>query len=134
MLQNAVVIDGTEFREVHSGFQSVALHGQENGVLHADAWPVFKASALEASGAKLTLKRRLLNSALEKRQNIVYPDTCNNPKRLTTLIEEVKKAGYRMHAVCLWAPLSVTRSRGEERSVREVCRPACRPCSRARGG
>ena len=33
------------------------------------------------------------------------------------MLDEVKAAGYEMHAVCLWAPLSVTRSRGEERSV-----------------
>ena len=36
---------------------------------------------------------------------------------LQAMLDEVKAAGYEMHAVCLWAPLSVTRSRGEERSV-----------------
>ena len=39
--------------------------------------------------------------------------------RLYELLDEVRTAGYSMHCVCLWAPLSVTRSRGEERSVRE---------------
>ena len=37
VLQNAVVIDGTEFREVHAGYQAVSRHGLDNGVLHAGA-------------------------------------------------------------------------------------------------
>jgi hypothetical protein len=41
--QNAVLIDGAEFREVHSGWQAVAVHGMVNGILHSDAWPMFKA-------------------------------------------------------------------------------------------
>ena len=120
VLENAVLIDGTQFRFAHAGFQAVALHGQENRVLHADAWPTFKASALEVKDKKkLTLKRRLLREALRDRQHLVIPDCGNNPRRLQELIEEVQAAGYEMHAVCLWAPLSVTRSRGEERSVTE---------------
>lgn len=120
VLQNAVVIDGTDVRETHSGYHAVALHGQQNGVLHADAWPIFKASALEGTDpAQPTLKRRLLEAAIAARQHIVYPDVCGNAKRLQALIRDVQDAGYRMHAVCLWAPLSTTRIRGEERSVRE---------------
>ena len=40
------------------------------------------------------------------------------------MIEEVKDAGYAMHALCLWAPVALTRARGEERAVREgvVCK------------
>ena len=41
-VQNAVMIDGGEFRLHHAGFQAVTLHGQEHGLLHADAWPTFK--------------------------------------------------------------------------------------------
>jgi hypothetical protein len=118
-LQNAVVVDGTELREAHMGFQAVAVHGQEHGVLHADAWPSFKKYLDEAASNKVTLKRRLMHEALKARQNLVIPDCANNPKRLQELIEEVRSAGYQMHAVCLWAPLSMTRARGEERSVRE---------------
>ena len=118
-LTNAVVIDGTEFREVHAGFNAVAIHGQENNLLHADAWPIFKSKALEAKQGKVTLKKRMLREALDDRQNLIIPDCANNPNRLKALIDEVRAAGYAMHAVCLWAPLSVTRSRGEERSVRE---------------
>lgn len=116
---NAVLIDGTDFREVHAGFNAVAVHGQENGLLHADAWPIFKTKALEAKDGKPTLKRRMVNESIRDRQNLIMPDCANNPNRLKALIEEVKAAGYAMHAVCLWAPLSVTRARGEERSVRE---------------
>ena len=74
VLQNAVVVDGTEFREVHAGFQAVAKHGQEHSLLHADAWPLFKKTALEASDGKLTLKRHILREALEKRKPVIIPD------------------------------------------------------------
>ena len=58
VMQNAVVIDGTEFREVHAGFQAVTIHGQENGLLHGDAWTIFKSNALEAGAGKVTLMTR----------------------------------------------------------------------------
>lgn len=119
VMQNAVVIDGTEFREVHAGFQAVTIHGQENGLLHGDAWTIFKSNALEAGAGKVTLKMQLMRKALQQRQNLIIPDCCNNPTRLQKLVDEVRAEGYAMHAVCLWAPLSVTQIRGEERSVRE---------------
>jgi hypothetical protein len=118
-LENAVQIDGSEFRLVHAGFQAVAAHGQSQCVLHADAWPKFKSTALEDSSDRPTLKKRLLKETLADRQNVVIPDCANNPKKLQAYIELVRSAGYEMHAVCLWAPLSVTRGRGEGRSVRE---------------
>ena len=119
VIQNAVIIDGTEFREVHAGFQAVRKHGQENGVLHSDAWTTFRKTCLVAKDGKVTLKRRILMEAIEGRRHLIVPDCCNNLPRLEELIQEVRAAGYQMHAVCLWAPLSVTRLRGEERSVRE---------------
>lgn len=118
-LQHAVIVDGTEFREVHAGFQAVRMHGQEHSVLHADAWSIFKKVTLEVQDGKVTLKRRILREALASRRHLIIPDCCNNMKRLDELLAEVRAAGYQMHAVCLWAPLSVTRTRGEERSVRE---------------
>ena len=44
---------------------------QEHSLLHADAWPLFKKTALEASDGKLTLKRHILREALEKRVRTV---------------------------------------------------------------
>jgi hypothetical protein len=35
------------------------------------------------------------------------------------LVNQIREAGYSMHAICLWAPLCVTRERGEPRSMRE---------------
>jgi hypothetical protein len=126
--QNAVVIDGGEFRDLHSGWNAVAMHGQEHGLLHADAWPTFKdagrVATAEAGGAKANgwsgqLKRRILKEALRDRQHVLIPDCANHPDRLHTMLEEVRQAGYGMHAICLYAPLSVTRRRGEDRAVRE---------------
>ena len=39
---NGVVIDGALFREVHAGWKAVAVDGMEKGLLHADAWKLFK--------------------------------------------------------------------------------------------
>ena len=132
--QKAVIIDGACFRTHHAGWQAVALHGLEHGCLHADAWPIFKdagrkkhheASKAEgkaeaaANGWSGQLKRQLLHEALRDRQHVMIPDCANHPDRLQAMIEEVKAAGYAMHALCLWAPLGVTRRRGEQRAVRE---------------
>ena len=132
--QNAVIIDGAEFRTCHAGFQSVATHGHEHGLLHADAWKTFKDAGRRASrvggsgetaeahgcnGWSGTLKRRLLKEALRDRQNVVIPDCANHPSRLKVMLDDVKSAGYGMHALILWAPLSETRLRGEERSLQE---------------
>jgi hypothetical protein len=35
------------------------------------------------------------------------------------MVNQVREAGYKMHAICLWAPLVVTRARGEPRSMRD---------------
>jgi hypothetical protein len=126
--QNCVIIDGAEFREYHAGWQAVALHGQEHGVLHSDAWKTFKEAGRRVSKAENggdgngwsgQLKRKLLKEALRDRQHVLIPDCANHPDRLQKMIEEVRQAGYGMHALCLWAPVSVTRTRGEERAVRE---------------
>ena len=42
--ENAVVVDGAEFRDAHGGFQAVSIHGKQHKVLHADAWELFKGS------------------------------------------------------------------------------------------
>ena len=127
--QNAVVIDGAEFREQHAGFQAVTMHGHEHGLLHADAWSIFKDAGKNSqkhkdnSGAghgwSGALKQRIFADALRDRQNLLIPDCANHVPRLSKMIEEVRRAGYGLHAVCLWAPLSMTRQRGEERAVRE---------------
>ena len=127
-VQNGVLIDGAEFREVHAGWQAVTAHGHEHGLLHADAWPMFKEAGRrlsrateekESNGFTGQMKRQLLREALRDRQHVVIPDCANHPDRLQHMIEEVRSCGYAMHALCLWAPLSATRVRGEERAVRE---------------
>ena len=119
--QNAVVVDGAEFREVHAGWQTVLVHGMVTGCLHADAWPAFKAVGKEESGDGISgqLKSRIVSEAIRDRKHLVIPESCNQPKRLQSMIDEMIAAGYEMHAACLWAPLSVTAARGEPRSVHE---------------
>ena len=119
---NAVLIDGAEFREVHAGWQAVAEHGQQQRLLHADAWTLFRNVGTDGgggSGISSRLKKRLLNEALRDRQHLIIPDCCNQPTRLSATVEQIVQAGYELHAICLWAPLAVTRSRGEPRSMRE---------------
>lgn len=57
--------------------------------------------------------------AIKDRQNLIVPSTANDLKRLEADMEQLVAAGYQMHAVCMWAPVSETRARGEPRSVRE---------------
>ena len=115
---NAVVVDGAEFREVHAGWQAVAAHGQQHKVLHSDAWSLFRAVG-GGSGISSKLKKRILGEAIRDRQHMIIPDCANNPTKLQANIEQVIAAGYELHAICLWAPLAITRARGEPRSMRE---------------
>eukprot|EP00965_Chrysotila_dentata_P202572 6181195-Pleurochrysis_carterae.AAC.2 len=120
-LQNAVLVDGAEFREVHAGFQAVALHGMQNNVLHAEAWDILKGTGKVGDGFGICgqLKRQIMDEAMRDRQHLIIPDCANRMDRLLEMIDAVAEAGYEMHAICLWAPLNETRKRGEPRSVRE---------------
>lgn len=78
---NAVIIDGAEFREIHSGWSAVAVHGMENGVLHADAWSAFRTVGSEdgKGGISTRLKKRILDDAMRRKQNLIIPDCANHP-------------------------------------------------------
>ena len=118
---NAVVVDGAEFREVHAGWKAVAVHGLENGLLHADAWKLFKAVGTESGGKGISgqLKQELLQAAMRDRNNLIIPDCANDLPKLQKTMRQLIDAGYEQHAVCLWAPLSETEKRGQPRSVTE---------------
>ena len=119
---NAVIVDGAEFREVHAGYQAVAVHGMENKVLHADAWSIFRsvgAAKGSKEGISSKLKQRVLAEAIADRQHLIIPDCANNPTRLQEMVDKIAAQGYRLHAICLWAPLSVTKARGIPRSIRD---------------
>ena len=104
--QNAVAIDGAEFREVHEGFHAVTLHGHEHGVLHADAWKLFKnagssrasretvnresTDAPKPSSFTATLKQRILRETLRDRQHLVVPDCANHPKKLQARLDATR--------------------------------------------
>jgi len=119
----AVVVDGADFREVHAGWQAVTAHGIRNHVLHADAWKLFKDFGKGKGGSKEgisgQLKQSILSEAIADRQNLVIPDCATSPLRVHAQLEDLAKAGYELHGVCMWAPLSETRARGEPRSVSE---------------
>ena len=113
-VENAVLVDGAEFRDVHGGYQAVAIHGKTHKLLHADAWPLFKGSKVPAR-----LKQRLFREAVADRQHLLIPDCANDVPKVDEMLEALLEAGYELHAMCMWAPLSITRSRGEPRSLRE---------------
>lgn len=113
-----MVVDGAEFREVHAGWQAVAAHGQQHKVLHSDAWSIFR-SVGGGSGISSKLKKRILGEAIRDRQHLIIPDCVNSPSKLQSNLDQIIAAGYELHAICLWAPLAITRARGEPRSMHE---------------
>jgi len=128
--QSAVVVDGEVFRDGHSGWNEVCLHGMKRQTLHQDAWTIFKNVKVGESGKSPTggkpgtsitqaLKTKIFTGAIRDRQNIIVSSCANQPEKLQKDMDMLVQAGYEMHAVCLWAPLSETRTRGEPRSVRE---------------
>jgi len=111
---NAVTVDGSDFRMVHKGFQMVAQHGIRNNLLHADAWKMLK-----GSGCMDRLKEEIVENAICQRQHLKIPETAVNVKRVNKMLEQQVAAGYELHAVCLWAPKSETEARGRPRGVKE---------------
>jgi len=109
---NAVCIDGDIFRSVHRGFQMVVQHGLRNGLVHAEAWPMFK-----KAGIMDQMKVSLVDKAIANRQHIIIPEAGLSRKRVLSVIDKLSAAGYAMHAMCLWAPKSETLRRGRTRSV-----------------
>ena len=99
-----MLVDGAEFRDVHGGYQAVALHGAAHKVLHADAWPLFKGSKVPAR-----LKQRLFREAVADRQHLLIPDCANDLPKVDEMLEALAAAGYELHlvpAVSLARPLS----------------------------
>ena len=87
---------------------------------HASGSPIsLPGHSRQRVGMSTALKNRILEGAIGDRQNLIVPSCANQPERLETEMAMLERAGYEMHAVCLWAPLSETRARGEPRSVRE---------------
>ena len=112
--ENAVEIDGAHFRDEHAGWLAVTQHGYAGGILHEDAWSLFKKHSKSTQ-----LKARILKEAIDARQHLIIPDTMNAPDKVDKLLQLLLDAGYALHAMCLWAPLKATRQRGEPRSIRE---------------
>jgi len=120
-LENAVLVDGSIFREVHAGFCAVTRHGIKNSVVHADAWKTLKNQGKEkdGQGATTRLKKYIIDTAVASRQHLIIPETADDVGKIESFMDRLVKAGYVMHALCLWAPMEDTRRRGEPRSVRE---------------
>lgn len=110
-LGTCVTIDGDIFRSVHKGFQMVTLHGSRNGLVHKDAWIILK-----KSGQMDKIKDALLDRAVQCRQHLQIPEAATSTKRIKGMLQRLERAGYEMHAICLWAPKSVTEARGRPRS------------------
>ena len=71
--ENAVEIDGAHFRAEHAGWQEVLHHGLSSGVLHEEAWGLFKQLKISSK-----LKKRLISEAIGARQHLIIPDTAND--------------------------------------------------------
>lgn len=111
---NAVTVDGSEFRAVHKGFQMVAQHGLRNQLLHEDGWKLLK-----GSGHMSALKEEIVQLAVQNRQHLKIPETLANEERVHSILQQLVEAGYELHAVCLWAPKSETEARGRPRGVKQ---------------
>jgi len=112
--ENAVTVDGAEFRAEHKGFQRVTEHGLLNHFLHADAW-----KKLKGTGCIDCLKEEIVQMAIDNRQHLKIPETALNTKRVNCMMEQLIAAGYEVHAACLWAPKRQTEVRGLHRSLEE---------------
>ena len=112
--ENAVLIDGSEFRDVHGGWREVTVHGTQHSVLHADAWDIFKKTKLSTR-----LKQRVFLESIRDRQHLVIPDCATELAKVEEMLAALVDAGYELHALCMYAPLSATRDRGLPRSRSE---------------
>jgi hypothetical protein len=102
--ENAVEVDGAHFRAEHGGWQAVTQQGSSSGVLHQDAWEIFK-----KLGYSSRLKAKVIEDAISAQQHLIIPDTLNDPKKVDKLIEQLLQAKYALHAVCLCAHPPPTR-------------------------
>ena len=111
VLENAVLIDGTQFCFAHAGFQAVALHGQENRVLRVVAHVQGIGTGGEGQN-EAHLKRRLLRGHCAITA-FGCPRLCEQPTPAARVIEEVQAQATRSRGLPVGAS-RVTRGRGEE--------------------
>jgi hypothetical protein len=93
---HTVLVDGSELRDVHGGFQAVSLHGKKHCILHADAWSKFKTTKASAR-----LKQRIFSESVAARQHLVIPDCGNDVAKVEEMIDACTAAGYQLHAMAM---------------------------------
>ncbi|KAJ9471008.1 hypothetical protein DIPPA_35446 [Diplonema papillatum] len=112
----AVTVDGSIFRDSHAGWQAVKADGLRRSppVLHKEAWDLFK-----HTNASEGMKKEIIDAAVENRQHLVIPDVAVKASRVQAVMDRLRAAGYRQHVVAIFAPVEVTRCRGEPRAMTE---------------
>jgi len=110
---NVVCVDGNDVRDAHEGFQKVAQHGLQHNLIHTDAWEILKATKTVEN-----LKKDIFALGVKNRQNLIIPECALKPERVYKMLEQMEKADYEMHAICLWAPLEAAQQRGRVRSLK----------------
>eukprot|EP00746_Dinoflagellata_sp_MGD_P021520 gnl/MRDRNA2_/MRDRNA2_150266_c0_seq1.p1 gnl/MRDRNA2_/MRDRNA2_150266_c0~~gnl/MRDRNA2_/MRDRNA2_150266_c0_seq1.p1 ORF type:complete len:411 (+),score=82.09 gnl/MRDRNA2_/MRDRNA2_150266_c0_seq1:65-1297(+) len=115
--ENAVLVDGAVLRECHNGWKAVVDNGFQRNprpLIHRDAWDKLKNSkVIEIK------KKEILEEAMRQRQHICIPEAVASAKKIFDNIKMLDDAGYEQHLVCLWAPRTVLRRRGEARQAQE---------------
>lgn len=106
---NAVLLDGSSFRNWHSGYQAVIQEGRRLHCVWRAAYPAMRSRLRHE-------KSRLLRRATRDRLNVLIPHTCDYLSECAPLLYFLHRRGYTNHVVMVLGDREIIRKRGLRRA------------------
>ena len=106
---NAVLLDGSSFRNWHSGYQAVIQEGRRLHCVWRAAYPAMRSRLRHE-------KSRLLRRATRDRLNVLIPHTCDYLSECAPLLYFLRRRGYTNHVVMVLGDREIIRKRGLRRA------------------
>lgn len=111
-IEKSVRADGAIFRDFHQQYALLCENGVTNGGIWFNAWPAAKSIVQKA-------KKLVLKDALEKKQDLVISDTGAEVESIEKLTSMLKKGGYLICLVGIYADPQAILQRGIAREIGE---------------
>jgi len=106
----AVLADGSIFRDFHAQYRAILGNGKANGGIWARAWPA-------AKGVVVSAKKRILKEASAAKKDLLISDTGSEASKLVQAIERLKEQGYAVSLCGIFADPEEILKRGIGREV-----------------
>ena len=102
---DAVLLDGSSFRQRHTGYQAVIEDGRRLNCVWQEAYPAMRARLQRQ-------KAQFLHLAARQKLNVLIPHTCDYLSECAPLLYLLRRHGYTNHVIMVLGDRKVIQQRG----------------------